>query len=98
MKYPVKLTHNGKVVLSLRKDEVTFQNEEPVYEIADATERMFWELSNNKLNKLKSDLKNGKIIDDTRFAFDFIQMVEKILAQRKFIQDNQSFRNALIPE
>ncbi|ALS09948.1 hypothetical protein ABE82_26400 (plasmid) [Paenibacillus peoriae] len=98
MDYPIQLTYNGETVMTLRSDEVTNRGKKIALDLTDAFERKFWELSNYHLYSIKSDLKDGKIIDNPSIARSFIHMIDKIIVQRKFMQDNQSFRNALIPE
>lgn len=100
VEYPYKITLHRDVVMTLRRDEVTIVNGKHKIEAADAFERLFWELSNSHLNKIKGNLAKGKIFDDkdSVLTHKFVQMINKILTQRKFMQDNQSFRDALIPE
>lgn len=96
-KYPCKLTVDEKPFLSLRSDEV-FVKEGTItgFDIGDALERFFWELSNNSLIRIKEDIMSNS---KSKGALNLVaQSISKILSQRKFIQDNEAFRNALIPE
>lgn len=98
VEYPYKITHRGEVVMTLRSDEITEANGREQIEISDSFERLLWELSNNNLNKLKNDLVKGKFFAESKMTHDFINMINKVLVQKKFMQDHQSFRDALIPE
>lgn len=95
MEYPIKITDKGESLLTLRQDEVRQSSLGTLIEIADALERKFWEMSNNELYEVKNDVNKFK---SKKLRLNLIYTVDKILAQRKFLQDNQALRNALIPE
>lgn len=95
-KYPILLMMDGNPIFKLRKDEVYFESGKQVHQIGDACERLFWEKSNAELIKLKDTLKANESVLEPLGSLT--RIIEKILAQRKFIQDNEAFRNALIPE
>lgn len=93
MKYPYRFIQDGNVLLTLRNDEV-YEDEAGIthMELGDAFERLFWEMSNAQLEDLKV---NGKKLG---FPSSLVNSVDRILSQRKFMQDNQSFRMALSPK
>ncbi|MNW63319.1 hypothetical protein D3C74_415200 [compost metagenome] len=98
IEYPYRITHQGAVVMTLRSDEITEVNGREPIEISDSFERLLWEFSSNNLDKLNGDLVKGKFFVESKMTYDFINIINKDLTQRKFMQDNQSFRDALIPE
>lgn len=98
IEYSYRITRQGEVVMTLRSDEITEVNGREQIEISDSFERLLWKFSSNNLDKLKGDLVKGKFFAESKMTYDFINITNKVLAQRKFMQDNQSFRDALIPE
>lgn len=91
MEYPFSLVADGQPILTLRIDEVKGKN----IEVADAIERKFWDLSNMELHEVKKEL---SALSANRVYYGMSQSIDKILAQRTFLQNNQAFRDALIPE
>lgn len=93
--YPISIKKDGEIVMSLREDEVYYENGVLVYEVGDAFERKFWEMSDDELRWIHEDIcKNAK---PSRGLLVLAKTIEKILEQRRFIRDNQEFRNALLP-
>lgn len=95
-KYPITLSLDGEPFLKLRKEEVYLIGDQKVIEMGDAYERFFWERSNCELERIKEGLRSA---GPTKGALDvLIHSIDRIITQRKFLQDNQEFRKALIPE
>lgn len=91
MDYPFRLMAEREPILTLRINEVDGKN----IEIADAIERKFWDLSNTEFHEIKKEL--GTLSANPAY-FGIKQSIDKILAQRISLQNNQAFREALIPE
>lgn len=96
-KYPYKITKSGEEIMTLREDEVESIKGHLVLEVGDAFERLLWERSNAELHDIKTDILSvpGKPNHGQLFL---CKTIDKILDQRKFMIDNQAFRNALMPE
>lgn len=98
-KYPLKITYQGKPFLSLRPDEIHFDKDGRIksLDIWDAHERWYWECSNESLKEMREVLLE-KPLGKNSPLWCLINSIDKVLAQRKFMQDNKSLRDALIPE
>ncbi|MDN4106123.1 hypothetical protein [Paenibacillus polymyxa] len=68
------------VVDELRSDEITEVNGREQTVISDSFERLLWEFSSNNLDKLKGDLVKGKFFAESKMTYDFINIINKILA------------------
>lgn len=101
MEYPIRITKGTISLFTLRRDEVKFDNNGRLktIEISDAFERMLWDLSSSQLDRLRNEvLKNGIAGQDNQFFAEIFMQINKVISQRKFMQDNQALRSALIPE
>lgn len=98
-KYPLKLTYQGKPWLALRPDEFSTDKDGSInsLDIWDAHERWYWELSNETLLRMREEFLKETLPKKSPI-WCLVNSIDKVLAQRKFMQDNESFRNALIPE
>lgn len=87
----------GEKVLEVDdRDCIMYGGELKSFDIADAVEKRFWEMSYDDLERAKKGYESC-FANKPKIRWSLVSRINKVVSQRKFIQNNRSLRESLLP-